>query len=138
LVDISLDAEGKRPLGLGSVTGTDTSASTSTDSGENAPNLSKVQTYQSSENVTRSFCSVCGAIVFFALSERDQNSATMLLDVAIGLLDAPEGARAESWLEWWTKRLSFREDAVGRADSLVEGMEKGLREFGERQRPQGD
>jgi hypothetical protein len=54
----------------------------------------------------------------------------MLLDVAVGLLDAPEGARAEDWLEWCTSRLSFREDAVGRADSLVEGIERGLAEFG--------
>jgi hypothetical protein len=90
---------------------------------------SSLQTYASSENVTRSFCSVCGAIVFFSESER---SETTLLDVAVGLLDAPEGARAERWLEWWTERLSFREDAVGRAGSLVEGIEKGMREFGER------
>jgi hypothetical protein len=129
LVDISLDAEGKLPLELSHIT--DTPTSTSTDNNKSVFN-SKLQTYNSSENVTRSFCSVCGAIVFFALSEPDENPATMLLDVAVGLLDAPEGARAENWLEWCTSRLSFREDAVGRAGSLVEGIEQGLREFGKR------
>jgi hypothetical protein len=131
LVDISLDAEGKVPLGLASVTGTGTGASTSTSNSESGL-TSKLQTYASSPNVTRSFCSVCGAIVFFALSEADQTAETVIVDVAIGLLDAPEGARAENWLEWCTSRLSFREDAVGRADSLVEGVEAGLREFGKR------
>ena len=122
LVDVSLDAEGKIPLELSAVTGTGGAASP----------VASLQTYNSSDNVTRSFCSVCGAIVFFALSEPDQTPETMLLDVAIGLFDAPEGARAESWLEWCTSRLSFREDAVGRADSLADGVEKGLREYGER------
>ncbi|KAM0703730.1 hypothetical protein Q7P35_009669 [Cladosporium inversicolor] len=129
LADISLDAEGKIPLELSSVT-TGTSTSKSTSESAFASNL---QTYNSSEDVTRSFCSVCGAIVFFHVSsqhseERDRRETT-LLDVAVGLLDAPEGARAENWLEWHTERLSFREDAVGRADSLADGVEKGLREF---------
>lgn len=127
LTDISLDAEGKRPLELASVISTGTCKSTSI---AEDPFDSNLQTYSSSPNVTRSFCSVCGAIVFFALSEPGRNPKTMLLDVAVGLLDAPEGARAEDWLEWCTSRLSFREDAVGRADSLVEGIERGLAEFG--------
>lgn len=55
-----------------------------------------------------------------------------LLDVAVGLLAAPEGARAESWLEWRTERVSFPEDTVGRARSLIEGLENGLRDFRER------
>lgn len=122
LVDISLDAEGTVPLELSTVTGTGGTAST----------VGSLRTYKSSENVMRSFCSVCGAIVFFALSEPNQTAEEMLLDVAVGLLDAPEGARAEDWLEWCTSRLSFREDAVGRADSLADGVEKGLREFEER------
>jgi hypothetical protein len=107
-IDISLDAEGKIPF---------------------ESTFGTLKTYNSSEGVTRSFCSICGAIVFFADSERDK---TTLLDVAAGLLSAPEGSRAESWLEWRSERLSFREDAVGRASSLVEGIENGLREFREK------
>jgi hypothetical protein len=131
LTDISLDAEGKFPLELSSVAGTSGATPTSISTAE-SPFASRLQTYDSSTNVTRSFCSVCGAIVFFALSEQNKAPETMLLDVAVGLLDAPEGARAENWLEWWTERLSFREDAVGRAASIAEGIERGLREFGRR------
>ena len=104
-IDISLDAEGKVPF---------------------EDTFGTLKTYNSSEGVVRSFCSICGAIVFFANVERDK---TTLLDVAVGLFNAPEGSRAESWLEWRTERLSFREDAVGRANSLVAGIEKGLGEF---------
>lgn len=107
-IDISLDAEGKVPFTL---------------------QFGSLQSYNSSEGVTRHFCSTCGAIVFYADVDRDKTS---LLDVAAGLLSAPEGARAESWLEWRTERLSYREDAVGRATSLVEGIEKGLRDFREK------
>lgn len=59
--------------------------------------------------------------------------------MAAGLLDAEEGARAETWLEWRTERVSYREDAEGRAVGLVEAVEKDLRAWGKevqgRQRP---
>ena len=80
--------------------------------------------YRSSGDVTRHFCGVCGATVFWDGDERP-----FLLDVAVGLLDAPEGARAESWLEWRTARLSYREDALPRAESLTLGLEEGLRAY---------
>jgi hypothetical protein len=116
-IDISLDAAGLIPLpAIASQT----------------PNAAfgTLQTYASSANVTRSFCSACGAIVFWSETEL---SETSLLDVAVGLLAADEGARAEGWLEWWTERLSWREDAVERAGGIVEGIEAGLMEFGERE-----
>ncbi|KAI7221421.1 hypothetical protein KC343_g8312 [Hortaea werneckii] len=62
--------------------------------------------YRSSAQATRYFC-----------------------DVAVGLLDAAEGARAEDWLEWRTERVSYREDAVPRAGSLIQGLERGLRAY---------
>jgi hypothetical protein len=116
-IDISLDAAGLIPLpAIASQT----------------PNAAfgTLQTYASSANVTRSFCSTCGAIVFWSKAEL---SETSLLDVAVGLLAADEGARAEGWLEWWTERFSWREDAVERAGGIVEGIEAGLMEFGERE-----
>lgn len=108
-IDVSLDPEGQVPYEGGT--------------------FGTLQSYNSSEGVTRVFCSGCGAIVFFSQAEREK---TTLLDVAIGLLDAAEGARAESWLEWRTERVSYRDDAVGRAEKLVEGIEDGLREFREK------
>lgn len=107
-IDITLDAEGEEPFKLP---------------------FGTLKGYKSSPGVLRYFCGECGAIVFYTEEDRDRTS---LLDVAAGLLGAEEGSRAESWLEWRTERLSFREDAVGRAGSLVEGIESGLREFRER------
>ena len=31
--------------------------------------------------------------------------------VSVGLLDALEGARAGTWLDWWTQRIGFQEKA---------------------------
>jgi len=52
--------------------------------------------YRSSKEVTRHFCGTCGAMVFW-----DGDFRTELIDVAVGLFHAPEGARAENWLEWY-------------------------------------
>ncbi|TGJ83346.1 hypothetical protein E0Z10_g5423 [Xylaria hypoxylon] len=90
--------------------------------------------YESSKGVRREFCSRCGATVFWRDRWRPQ-----LLDVSVGLLDAEEGARAESWLDWWTGRVSFVEDAGnGRtgeiatsAKCLLDSLEEGLRRWGE-------
>ncbi|KAI8951527.1 hypothetical protein F4801DRAFT_601111 [Xylaria longipes] len=94
--------------------------------------------YESSQGVRREFCSRCGATVFWRDRWRPE-----LIDVSAGLLDAAEGARAESWLDWWTGRVSFAEDAENgrtgetakRARSLIEGLEDGLGSYhGQRQK----
>ena len=76
--------------------------------------------YESSRGVSRYFCASCGATVFWSSVERPQ-----LLDVSVGLLNASEGARAESWLEWWTERVSFEEEAIN--EDLVSNLGTGLR-----------
>lgn len=55
-----------------------------------------------------------------------------LVDVAVGLLDARSGARAEELLSWWSDRVSFEEDAVHRG--LVGGLKRGLKEWAEKRR----
>ena len=65
-----------------------------------------LRSYESSPGVMREFCPTCGATVFWHDKHRPE-----LIDVSVGLLDAPEGARAEEWLEWWLARVSFEEDA---------------------------
>lgn len=116
-VDISLDAEGKKPYDLpfGSETGWGT--------------LKGYQSTKKGKSVWRYHCSKCAAMVFFTCDER-----TDLIDVAVGLLDAPEGARAELLLEFWTGRLSFREDGIPRAESMTLAVEDGLKTFSERQK----
>ncbi|KAI1299699.1 hypothetical protein F5Y03DRAFT_245167 [Xylaria venustula] len=95
------------------------------------PNI--LTSYESSQGVRREFCSRCGATVFWRDRWRPE-----LLDVSVGLLDADEGARAETWLDWWTGRVSFAEDAVtGRtgvmartAKFLIDSLEAGLYRWG--------
>ena len=103
-VDITLDAEGTIPF---------------------SRDFGILKHYRSSSEVTRHFCSDCGATIFYDADDRPH-----VLDVAVGLLSAPEGARAESWLEWRTARLEYREDALPRAESLTLALEQGLKAYG--------
>ncbi|KAK1463133.1 glutathione-dependent formaldehyde-activating enzyme [Colletotrichum melonis] len=89
-----------------------------------------VKTYESSPGVFREFCGNCGATIFWRDSWRPD-----VIDVSVGLLRADEGARAETWLDWWTERCSFEEETErGRsgepariARRLIDGLERGLR-----------
>ena len=65
--------------------------------------------YQSSPDVQRYFCKVCSATVFYACDDRPD-----CVDVAIGLLNAPDGARAEGFLSWILGgKISWVEDTDG-------------------------
>lgn len=85
----------------------------------------KMKPYDSSvkngKTRTRWFCSGCGAHVLYTSEERPT-----LVDIAVGLLDAPSGARAEEWLQWdLTDRVSFKEDAHN--VNLVRELENGMK-----------
>jgi hypothetical protein len=90
-----------------------------------------MKSYESSKDIWREFCRVCGATIFWHCKERPE-----LLDVSVGLLDPKEGARVESWLDWWTGRCSFSEDAV--STSLVAALERGLKQWGEERAAEGE
>lgn len=91
--------------------------------------------YESSPGVMREFCPSCGATVFWHDKWRPE-----LIDVSAGLLRSHDGVRAESWLDWWTGRVSFAEDGgldrrespAIRArlflDALQEGLEASTRD----------
>ncbi|KAI1445196.1 hypothetical protein F5Y02DRAFT_132995 [Annulohypoxylon stygium] len=91
-----------------------------------------LRSYESSPGVLREFCPGCGATVFWHDRWRPG-----IIDVSVGLLDAPEGSRAETWSDWWYGRVSFAEDATtGRvgeaahwAESVVENLAKGLKSW---------
>ncbi|PKS08494.1 hypothetical protein jhhlp_004878 [Lomentospora prolificans] len=51
--------------------------------------------YKSSENVERYYCFKSSTTVFYALAKRPD-----MVDIAVGLLDHPTGARAEGLLSW--------------------------------------
>lgn len=105
-MDIALDQEGKIPW---------------------SKDFGTLKQYQSSNGAYRYFCGRCGAIVFY-----DADDRMWFKDIAVGILNASEGARAESWLGWRTRCLGYRDDAVPRAESLALAVENGLREWEER------
>jgi hypothetical protein len=81
------------------------------DSGDSA--VGTLAYYQSSPDVQRYFCKVCSASVFYACDDRPE-----MVDVAIGLLEAPDGARAEEFLSW----------TLGETPSWVNDIKGGWRE----------
>ncbi|KAH7071527.1 DUF636 domain-containing protein [Paraphoma chrysanthemicola] len=91
--------------------------------GSKFPTWGTMRTYTSSPGVTRSFCSVCGANIFWA-GDLEHTGHKGVLDVAVGLLDAKSGSRAEEVLSWWTGRVSFVEEGVHKG--LCAGLERGM------------
>lgn len=74
--------------------------------------------------VLRFFCGTCSATVFFAEDNRPE-----LLDVSVGLIDSPDGARAESFLSWSFGEIDFKNNAdggwrAGHFDRVEEAAEK--------------
>lgn len=56
--------------------------------------------YESSLGTLRSFCGTCGATIFFSCDERCPSEEKQVVDIATGILRAPEGANATDWLTW--------------------------------------
>ncbi|KAM0279552.1 hypothetical protein ACHAQH_004507 [Verticillium albo-atrum] len=86
--------------------------------------LGTMKVYGSSHGVDRFFCGRCAASVFYTSSTRAKQ-----VDVAVGLLRRPDGARAEAVLSWALGRADYLEDVEGgwRKDiinGLVEGSER--------------
>ncbi|KAH8819449.1 Mss4-like protein [Xylogone sp. PMI_703] len=78
--------------------------------------------FSSTEDTYREFCGKCGATVFWHCGWRPG-----IIDVSTGLLDPSKGARCESWLEWWSGRVSFRE--IGNDGRLADALEAGLKDW---------
>ncbi len=73
------------------------------------PRFGTLAFYISSPTVQRYFCGRCSAQVFYAVDSRPD-----LVDIAVGLLDSPDGARAESVLSWsFGGTTSWMQDMVG-------------------------
>ncbi|KAI1823793.1 Mss4-like protein [Xylaria intraflava] len=72
------------------------------------PRLGTLAIYKSSPEVQRFFCSRCSACVFYGNDVRPE-----MVDVAVGLLHAKEGSRAEGLLSWNYGRIHWQEDAAG-------------------------
>ncbi|KAF2836063.1 hypothetical protein M501DRAFT_997291 [Patellaria atrata CBS 101060] len=85
--------------------------------------------YRSSENVSRNFCGWCGATVFYMNDERTE------WDLAVGLIDAESGARAEEWLEWNTVVVSYAKLAYNK--KMLEAWQHGYKAWEERKHHKG-
>ncbi|KAK8032999.1 hypothetical protein PG991_002397 [Apiospora marii] len=82
--------------------------------------LGTLACYSSSPGIYRYSCSRCSACVFYGSDAKPQ-----FADVALGVLEAPDGARAEDFVSWnLGGDMIWRQDIVGTwRESLVESME---------------
>ncbi|KAM0808293.1 putative Mss4-like protein [Seiridium cardinale] len=69
--------------------------------------IGTMKTFESLPGVLISFCGVCGADVFYSCQER-----TNIVDVAVDILRAPEGVRAENWPVWRAGHLGWVKDGL--------------------------
>lgn len=74
--------------------------------------------YQSSEGTWRSFCTRCGASVFYYTVGEGRDD---VVDVAVGLLRAGSGSLAREWVEWAVGEVSYGEEGTDR--KMVEAVE---------------
>ncbi|KAK4183071.1 Mss4-like protein [Podospora australis] len=91
-----------------------------------------LKAYRSSENVTRAFCGKCGATVFYTTEdeERANTEDKRIMDIAVGILRAPEGILAEEWLTWRTGRLAGLPSGLEYDRAFTESLDKGMKEWG--------
>ncbi|KAI1214615.1 DUF636 domain protein [Annulohypoxylon truncatum] len=88
-----------------------------------------IKTYKSSEDVTRGFCGVCGATIFLKCKARSPTEETEVLNIAVGILRAPEGAKAEDWLTWRAGRPAWVDDAMEYDPEFIQAVVNGHREW---------
>ncbi|OAA54576.1 Mss4-like protein [Niveomyces insectorum RCEF 264] len=90
------------------------------------PALGTLVYYQSSAAVQRYFCRVCSAGIFYTHDDRPT-----MVDIAIGVLTAPDGVRAESLLSWnMGGTPAWVQDAKGGwREGLVERIRAGAEEY---------
>ncbi|KAF3353180.1 hypothetical protein HYQ45_005413 [Verticillium longisporum] len=86
--------------------------------------LGTMKVYGSSQGVERFFCGRCAASVFYTSSTRPKQ-----VDITVGLLRQPGGARADGALSWALGRADYLEDVKGGwretvINEFVEGSER--------------
>lgn len=86
------------------------------------------KTFVSSAGVLRSFCGTCGASVFFSCDERRPDGKRQVVDLATGVLRAPEGPMAENWLEWRSK-IAWASSGKKFDGDFVEGVQEGINKW---------
>ncbi|KAF2662569.1 hypothetical protein K491DRAFT_182829 [Lophiostoma macrostomum CBS 122681] len=72
------------------------------------PSIGTLKYYTSRSDVQRYFCEVCSGSIFYAVDSRPEH-----VDVAIGAIEASDGARAEGLLSWDFGNVMQSVDADG-------------------------
>ncbi|KAI0833045.1 DUF636 domain protein [Hypoxylon sp. FL0890] len=98
--------------------------------------IGTMKTYESSDKGIRAFCGKCGATVFGKAKARSPSERQEVINVAVGILRAPEGAKAENWVTWRAGKPTWAEDAMKYdpefVGAVVEGQKKwSLEKYGE-------
>ncbi|PSN69382.1 hypothetical protein BS50DRAFT_572530 [Corynespora cassiicola Philippines] len=90
------------------------------------PSVGTLRYYASSPDVQRYFCGNCSASVIYAVDTRPT-----VIDIAVGLIGADDGARAEGFLSWdFGGRVGHRRDVEGGwREGLAERVEKESEEW---------
>lgn len=84
------------------------------------------KSYKSSKEVLRTFCGTCGATVFYSCTDRPG-----IVDVAVGILRAPEGVMVENWA-LWRGRISSADDGLKYDPDFSRALIEGLKVWGNR------
>ncbi|KAL2175184.1 uncharacterized protein P884DRAFT_279569 [Thermothelomyces heterothallicus CBS 202.75] len=94
--------------------------------GSRDPRFGTIAAYASSPDVQRYFCRRCSATLFYATDDRPE-----MVDVAVGLLDSPDGARAESAISWsFVQKMAWRQDMMGTwREGMLRAVEKEMEEW---------
>ena len=90
--------------------------------------IGTAKTFSTSRGVLRSFCGDCGATVFFTCSDSSRGQGEeFVVDVATGILRAPEGSMALDWLTW-RSRISHIDSGEQYDQALAQALAQGSRE----------
>lgn len=92
--------------------------------------IGTAKTYASSPGVLRCFCGTCGATVFYSHDDRKLPGPGNwhIIDLATGILRAPEGSMAENWLTW-RSRLAWPDSGKRFDPEFCNGLEEGMKKW---------
>jgi hypothetical protein len=83
------------------------------------------KTFVSSPGTLRSFCGICGATVFFSGDDRRPTDRQNIVNVAVGILRAPEGVKAEKWLTWRTGDIGGLSSGERYDEEFIKSLSEG-------------
>lgn len=93
---------------------------------EKDPRLGMLTMFASSPGVQRYSCGRCAASIFYSVDDRPD-----MVDIAVGVLHSPDGARAERAIAWrFGGEVTYRGDMLtGWRGRLLESVEKEVEEW---------